>query len=374
MKFTRPEITDILIKINDWFYYKPKNFNVWDVKYSIFDIFWTNSNEYKENFVKYINKEDKRILKEDVVSYDDYELFKTQFYTTFNCNNKVGNIFASLNSYNLFFIMYKNSKSMNKYWIKRYLLKEYIESDELPEEKIEKLKEAITDYYTNEDDINKYILWNNNFIYSDYSEKELDTLFKMWLFIKDDDLESKILTTLDWFELVDVIMTTNTSNEKEIFKGEIFANDILYECFLYIYNNAKSFRKLKIRKESLYDFLEKDYIWVDTAIKYIDILVDYMKDLDEVFSSPFHKLLDSLFIFNDECKKEYDEINNEADKIYSDIELKFLWLFYDVDRINWYKYFDNEEYMDSDYLKHNEENQKKWIWLTHSEYNNFLRN
>ena len=309
MNFTRPEIFEIFVKINGWFYYIPKIFNLWEKRFSIFDIFWFGSDEYKENFIKYVNWEDKRILQKDIQSYDDLELFKTQFYTNFDKDIKRGKVFSNINAFNLFFIMYNNAKSINKYWIRRYLFKEYIESDELLEFKIEKLKKAIIDFYTNEEDINKYIYWNDKFIYSDYSNDELKVLYKMWLFIRDEvKLEWNIFNKCKSFDLVEVIIAWNISTKNRIKKWKIFSNDIIYECFLYLYNNTKSYRKYKTREVLFREFLEKDIIGVKVAIKYIEILIDYIKDQDEIFSSPLYKLLDDFKLFNDECKKEYGKL------------------------------------------------------------------
>ena len=374
MNFTRPEIFEIFVKINGWFYYIPKIFNLWEKRFSIFDIFWFGSDEYKENFIKYVNWEDKRILQKDIQSYDDLELFKTQFYTNFDKDIKRGKVFSNINAFNLFFIMYNNAKSINKYWIRRYLFKEYIESDELLEFKIEKLKKAIIDFYTNEEDINKYIYWNDKFIYSDYSNDELKVLYKMWLFIRDEvKLEWNIFNKCKSFDLVEVIIAWNISTKNSIKKWKIFSNDIIYECFLYLYNNTKSYRKYKTREVLFREFLEKDIIGVKVAIKYIEILIDYIKDQDEIFSSPLYKLLDDFKLFNDECKKEYDEINKNADMIYSDIELKFLSIFYNTDNIKGYKYYESIEYMDSQYLEKNDTNKEWDLWISHVDYNNLFK-
>lgn len=374
MNFTRPEIFEIFVKINGWFYYIPKTFNLTEKRFSIFDIFWYGSSEYKDNFIKYVNGEDKRVLKENIQSYDDLELFKTQFYTNFNRDIKRGKIFSNINSFNLFFIMYKNAKSINKYWIRKYLFKEYIESDELLEFKIEKLKKAIIDFYENEEDINKYIYWNDKFIYSDYSKEELKVLYKMWLFIRDEvKLEWNIFNKCKSFDLVEVIIAWNISNKKRIKRWKIFSNDTIYECFLYLYNNTKSYRKYKTREVLFREFLEKDDIGVKTSIKYIEILIDYIKDQDEIFSSPLYKLLDNFKLLNGECKKEYDEINKSADMIYSDIELKFLSIFYNTDNIKGYKYYESIGYMDSQYLENNDKNKGWDLWISHVDYNNLFK-
>ena len=313
------------------------------------------------------------MLEKDIKSYDDLELFKTQFYCDFDINLKRGKLFSNKNSFNLFFIMYKNAKSINKYWIKKYLFKRYIESNDISADKISALRNAIINYYTNEDDINKYIYWNEKFIYSDYNDEELNILYEMWLYLKSEDLEYNIFKDLDFFCMEDIFNIKSERKFIKIKRWKIFSNDIIYECFLYLYNNTKSFRKYKTRDKLFKEFLEKNTIWTKSAIKYIEILIDYIKDLDEIFSSSLYKLLDNFKDFNEECKKEYEEIDRNADMIYSEIELKFLSIFYNTDNINNYTYYENIEYMDSKYLEDNEENKHKNLSAWYTDYNNLFK-
>lgn len=376
MKFIRPEIMLLISQINWSFtysWYNQMNTN----KIAIFDFFDYGWEIYKEKFIshfKWIQHKDDYFF-----SPEEFDKFKP----------KVWWIFTDRNSFNLFFIMYKRAKSLNKYWIKKYLFREYISSDELNKNKLDKLKNAIIDFYTNEEDINKYILWNEKFIYKDYSDEELEVLYGMWLFIKEENIDENIFTNHNDFSFIDITLSTSVSDDDYILKWDIFANDEVYNYFLYLHNNTKSFQILGTRRENVVDFLEKDKIWLPSAIKNIRILIEYVKTLDEIFSTPYVNLLNKLKEFNIKCKKEdekkyknEDDYNEDikgdwfdkySDKIYSNFELEFLSLFYDIDKIQWYTYYDSNQFLDSDYLENNEDNKKKWVKLSHLEYNKFFK-
>lgn len=373
MEFVRWSLIRIIVKINGAYYYKPRTFASWEIRTSLFDIFSKSSEEYKENFIKYINRSDNRMLEENIDTFEDSFKFYNQFYTTFNRDFKIWKIFKNQNGFNIFYIMFKKSKSLNKYWIKRYMFKRYIESDYLSNENIEKLKNALINFLTNELDINNYILWNKSFIYSDYSDEELDILYKMGLYIKDINLDESIFINNNSFKLIDVVLIKNIWNNYEIKKWNIFVNQTAFDCFLYIYNNQSNLKKYMMRENLLFDFLEKNSIWINSAIRYIDLLIDYMMDLDEIFSTPFYKLLDPLYKFNDQCKINADNIDGKSDNIYSDIELNFLSLFYDIDKIKWYKYITYDYYLDSDYIENDSLVENNWFWLSSQDYSNFYK-
>jgi len=215
LRFVRPEILEILLKINWMYFYENKNLYNNSNKYSIYDKFWFWLEDYKKN---YINNFDEN-------------------------NIKVWWIFLNRNSYNLFNIFYKNSKSTNIYWIKRYMLKKYIESDILVDDKLELLKKVIVDFYTKEKDINQYIFWNENFIYKDFSEQELEIFYKKWLFIYNEDIDKNIFKNLDNFSLKNILSLKPLEDIKKSKKWKIFISDKTYNYFLYFYNNIDSFRK-----------------------------------------------------------------------------------------------------------------------------------
>lgn len=375
MKFIRPEVLDIIVKINwsfiyNWFNQMNTN------RVAIFDFFDYWWNIYKEKFLSHINWKKHK---------DDY-FFSPEKFDKFK--PKIWWIFTDRNSFNLFYIMYKKAKSLNKYWIRKFLFREYISSDELDYEKITKLKNAVLDFYTNEENIDKYILWNTEFIYHWYDDDELEILYEMWLFIKDDYIETEIFNKYDWLKLINIILANNSFDEYRV-KWDIFANDKIYEYFLYFYNNSKSFQKLYTRRNLIRDFLGKDKIWLKSAVKNVWILIDYVKSLDEIFSTPYCDLLDDLVKLNNICKKYNEDLyddrdayladdrNEEFDKnedvIHSDIELRILSIFYDVDRIQWYTYYDNNQFMDSDYLDTNDLKNKDWNWFSNIDLVDFYK-
>ncbi|MDD3145489.1 MAG: hypothetical protein PHV23_05250 [Candidatus Gracilibacteria bacterium] len=356
MKFIRPEIMFLISQISGGFKYN-SSYKLSRPKVSIFDYFEYGGDIYKEKFISHFN---------GIQHKDDY-FFSPEEFDKFK--PKVGGIFTDRNSFNLFYIMYKKAKSLNKYGIKKFLFKEYISSDELEDEKIIKLRQAIIDFYTNEEDIDKYTFGSSEFIFDGYTDEELDILYNMGLFIKDDNIEGEIFKKSNGLRLVDIILSNN-GNSEYIGKGEIFANEKVYNYFLYFYNNSKSFQKLYTRSNLIRDFLSKDKIGLTSAIKNIGILINYVKSLDELLSTPYCDLLDDLVKLDEICKKYDEELSDDRnsylagdrneefdkndDRIHSDIELKILSIFYDIDRINGYTYYDDNEFIDSDYLDSND--------------------
>ncbi len=345
LRFVRPEILEILLKINWMYFYENKNLYNNSNKYSIYDKFWFWLEDYKKN---YINNFDEN-------------------------NIKIWWIFWNRNSYNLFNIFYKNSKSTNIYWIKRYMLKKYIESDILVDDKIELLKKVIVDFYTKEKDINQYIFWNENFIYKDFSEQELEIFYKKWLFIYNEDIDKNIFKKLDNFSLKNILDLKSLEDIKKSKKWKIFISDKTYNYFLYFSNNIDSFRKYKIRNNLIKDFLKKDTIWLDVAIKYVEILIDYIKNSEDILSTPLRFILDDLKEFNNKYINTFEKIDTTWNSVFSNIELDFLWIFFDTNKIRNYTYYEDISYMDSKYLKDDENNKIKWFRISHLDYNNLFR-
>ncbi len=386
----RPEIHEILLNVNIWFDSLMKSYECdWNFTKNtnnILNNFWDSSKKYKSDFIKiFLNKRvgfkeyhklqlpNKKIKKIAINIYID--ILIPWYMKSYHLDMKQWDYISDKNSFNLLYIIYKKSRSFNKYWIRKYIFKEYLERDNIPEDKLLLFKNIILEFYLKEYDLSKHILWSENFIYSHYSKREINILYKMWLVIKDYDDTINIFKWLSWFNFWEVIKLKYKNNIK-IKEWNIISSYLIYDCFYYFYENTDSFQKYWIREEQLIDFLGKEKIWLKSALKYIKILVSYINSLDEIFSTPYIDLLDKLKEFNykyydlrdfknteeyvdaldwfydkedlsiDNIEKEYKENNHE---------ILFLWIFYDIEKINWYTYYDAFNYYDSEYEKSNED-------------------
>lgn len=406
MFFIRYELLSITRKLDgfDWIF---MNFWYWSLVYkklffTQFNLLLNNNKDALNDMNLSVTTYNNLVLKlwwdENIpYLYDSFFSLKTSHKWFSKFNTKVWWIFTDRDAFNVFYIMYKHSQSFNKYGIKKYLFKQYIERDNLPKDKLTLLKNAVLDYYTNDEDINKYILWDKNFIYKDCSEEELDILYKMWLFIKANNINWSIFKDDNELKIIDLTISYYWP-DRPLKQWKIFANDKIYECFLYFYNHAESFRKFNTRKKLIEDFLEKDKIWFNSALKHIWILLDYMNSLDELFSTPFYNLLDVLMNF-DKILKDYQNkleyepeneseyydlieeywyipLNEEFDKndeeIYSELELEILSLFYNTDKLVGYTYYTKYSFLDSSYSTKLSSNQE-WIWISREDYNDLYK-
>lgn len=405
----RGEIFEILTNVNFW--YQDKVFWIWGTAFSnqesILLNFWDNYLKHKENFLWIFNDNkspDSNSFEIDfpdwfkkVMSLDLYSDNKVPwFMKRYNLNLKKWDYISDKNSFNLLHIIYKKAKSFNKYWIRKYLFNEYIQRDEIPSDKLDLFKRIALDFYSNECDITDYIVWTENFIYRDYSDEEIDVLYEMWLVIKDYDDELNIFKDLYWFTINDILylkVKDKNKSRKRLKKNNIFSDKLIHECFIYFYENTDSFSKYWIREEQLLDFIWKKKIWVKSAMKYIKVLVNYINSLDEIYSTPFCKILDKIWAFNDVYynliefentemlvnylewfynKEELNLDNIVNEYIDNNHELMFLSIFYNIDNIVWYRYHDDFTFYDSEYLKDDWKNTRKWIWISHDDYNNLL--